>query len=175
MDYYTIYAHIFPDGCVYIGKTKEKNLNIRWGYSGEKYDNQPLVRDAILLWGWNSIQHIVLEQGDMTREEVLKKECDYTLDYVSKGYHMLNKYNVYNPCRYRVKEIKHTYEYIDVISGKVYDTLRAAATDIGVSHETIRSSIIEQRSICRGKHRFEKRLKEVKTCTCIEKGEEEHE
>lgn len=170
MDQYcTIYAHIFPDKSIYIGKTKEKNLNIRWGYNGGGYDNQELMRDAILFWGWNFVEHIILEQGEMSKEEALKKECDYTLEYVKKGYKVLNKYNTNNPCRYRVKKTEQIYEYIDIKSGKTYNSLREAAIDIGVSHETIRLSIIENRDICKGKHHFEKRLKEIKTCIEEEK------
>ena len=173
MELRTIYAHIFPDKSIYIGSTGKKNLNLRWGYNGSGYDKQEEVRERISFWGWGLVEHVILEQGEMTKEESLKKECDYTLQYVKEGYTVLNKYNTKDPCRYRVKEVKRVYEYVDVVSGKVYDTLREAAEDIGVSHETVRLSIIEQRGICRGKHRFEKRIKKININ--IEMEEEENE
>lgn len=153
----TIYAHIFPDNSMYIGQTSTKNLNIRWGYNGGGYDNQETMRKAIEFWGWGLIEHKILEQGEMTKEEVLKKECDFTLEYVNKGYKLLNKCNTENPCRYRVKHKENTYKYVDVTTGKEYKSLRAVGIDLGVSHEAVRISIKEDRPLRNG-HKIEMKI-----------------
>ena len=156
----TIYAHIFPDNSIYIGQTSTKNLNIRWGYNGGGYDNQETVRNAIAFWGWNMIEHKILEQSEMTKEECNKKECDFTLQFVRNGYKLLNKYNTENPCRYRVKYKENTYRYIDIATGKEYKSLREVGKDLGVSHEAVRLSIKEDRPLRNG-HKIEMKIKNI--------------
>lgn len=156
----TIYAHVFPDNSMYIGQTSQVKLYKRWGY-GSSYDYNPAMKQAIAFWGWCNVRHEILMQEEMTKEECNKKECDITMDYVSKGYKVLNKYNAANPCRYRTKEVTQEYKYIDVSTGKTYDSLRAAAADIGCSHELVRLSAKDGR-IIKKTHKIEKRVKEIK-------------
>ena len=167
--YYCIYSHIFPDGSVYVGVTKQEKKYKRWDY-GNGYTHQPEVAKQIAFWGWGCVKHEILEEGDMTKEEAYKKECDYTLKYVKEGRKVLNKYNTNNPCRYRAKEHEQEYEYVEITSGKVYDSLREAAKDIGISHETVRLSIKEGRPTKKG-YQFEKRIKKI---IIVLEGEEEN-
>lgn len=156
----TIYAHVFPDNSMYIGQTSQDKMYKRWGYGGN-YDYNPAMKQAIAFWGWCNVDHIILEQTMMTKEECNARECELTMFYVDKGVKVLNKYNAANPCRYRTKEITQEYEYIDVSTGMTYNSLRAAARDIGCSHELVRLSVKDGRFI-KGTHKVERRVKEVK-------------
>lgn len=132
----TIYAHMFPDKSVYVGSTSQEKLYKRWQY-GVGYDKQPKVYEKICMYGWKNIEHIILECGNMSSEEVLKKECDYTMDYFNKGYEVLNKYNTENPCRYRGKE-KYIY-YTE--NGEEFETGTAMADYFGVTKQSVYISI----------------------------------
>lgn len=59
---YTIYCHVFPNTKRYIGITKT-DLNKRWG-NGENYKTCPLVYCAICKYGWDNIQHEILDKVD---------------------------------------------------------------------------------------------------------------
>ena len=58
---YVVYAHLFPDGDVYIGLTKQKP-EIRWGSNGFGYKKQPIF-DKICAFGWDNIKHVILKDG----------------------------------------------------------------------------------------------------------------
>lgn len=148
-----IYAHIFPDNSVYVGQTSQEKLYRRFNY-GMGYDKQPEVFELIMHYGWYNIEHVILFEGPMTKEEANKLECDYTLDYFNRGFRVLNKYNVNNPCRYRKKD---AYVYVDELTGKEYGSLREAAEDIGYSHERIRQSV-KTGAVLRGGHKFIKKI-----------------
>ena len=156
----TIYAHVFPDNSIYIGQTGQEKLYMRWGY-GSNYDYNTNMKQAIAYWGWCNVKHEILEQSVMTKEECNKKECDYTMEYVKKGYKVLNTYNAVDPCRYRTKEVKQQYVYVDLSTNKAYESLRKAAKDLDCSYELVRLSVKDGRTI-KGTHKFEKRVKEIK-------------
>lgn len=85
---YTIYQHIFPDGKQYIGVTR-RDPQIRWGPGGYHYKNNPPMWKAIQEFGWDNIQHIILE-SNVSEEEVSRKERQYIEQYDTtnpeKGY-----------------------------------------------------------------------------------------
>lgn len=85
---YTIYQHIFPNNKQYIGITK-REPETRWGPGGYHYKNNPPMWEAIQEFGWDNIQHIILE-SDVPEEEVSRKERQYIDQYDSanpeKGY-----------------------------------------------------------------------------------------
>lgn len=105
---YSVYIHEFPDGKYYVGLTKQ-SLEARW-QNGDGYKSQP-VYDAILNFGWNSINHYSID--DLTREEAqeLEKELIKKYNSVDNGYNISEgggcggspwieyKYNgkIYNP------------------------------------------------------------------------------
>lgn len=70
---YTVYCHITPDGKRYIGFTGLA-LHKRFG-GGQLYGTQKFT-DAIKKYGWENIEHIVLESG-LTKEEASEKEIYY--------------------------------------------------------------------------------------------------
>ena len=88
MTTYTIYQHIFPNNKQYIGITK-REPETRWGPGGYHYKNNPPMWEAIQEFGWDNIQHIILE-SDVPEEEVSRKERQYIDQYDSanpeKGY-----------------------------------------------------------------------------------------
>lgn len=87
---YTIYCHLFPNGKRYVGITKT-TLNRRWG-NGNKYKTCRLVDRAIQKYGWDNIEHIVLDTAESV-EEAESKEREYISkfrsDEVEYGYNLL--------------------------------------------------------------------------------------
>lgn len=79
---YTIYMHIVPDGGVYIGATTQK-LSERW-HGGAGYKRQPRFFSAIEKYGWDAIEHRILETG-LTEEEAEQKEREYIKKYDATG------------------------------------------------------------------------------------------
>lgn len=75
---YTIYCHIFPNGKRYIGITKTR-LESRWD-NGNSYKTCPLVDRAIKKYGWENVDHEVLDTAE-TKEEAELKERDYIKKY----------------------------------------------------------------------------------------------
>ena len=55
---YSVYVHVFPNGKLYIGVTRQEPKK-RWR-SGGGYRNQKAMYEAILKYGWDNIKHIVL-------------------------------------------------------------------------------------------------------------------
>lgn len=90
MDNYTVYMHRFPNGKVYIGITSKKP-ELRW-LSGKGYQTQNVYK-AILKYGWENIEHIILLSG-LSKEEAERKEVELISMYDStnpeKGYNIEN-------------------------------------------------------------------------------------
>lgn len=85
---YAVYCHTTPDGKKYIGMTNlplKKRFSNGRGYAGK------LFQEAIKEYGWNNIQHEVLDYG-LTKEQASECEIKY-----------INLYNTTNPeCGYNV-------------------------------------------------------------------------
>ena len=73
MGEYKVYAHITPNGKIYIGITKSNKPKNRWGADGTGYKGQKLFWRAIQKYGWNNIQHIIL-LDNLSKE--LACECE---------------------------------------------------------------------------------------------------
>ncbi len=78
---YTVYMHITPNNKKYIGITKNK-VKERWK-NGRGYERQ-LFYNAILKYGWDNIQHIILYQN-LTREEAEQKEIELIKRYNTRN------------------------------------------------------------------------------------------
>lgn len=85
---YFVYMHLFPNNKVYIGITKFKP-EYRWN-NGEGYKRQPYIYKAIQKYGWNNIEHIILENNLDERSAKLKEK-----QYI-KLYNSNNKKHGYN-------------------------------------------------------------------------------
>lgn len=69
MNNYVVYAHVFPDGKKYVGKTSMKLRN-RW-QGGLGYTSQHYVFMAILRCGWSNVKHYILMDGLSAEEAAL--------------------------------------------------------------------------------------------------------
>lgn len=87
---YWIYCHVFPNGKRYVGLTRT-SLGKRWG-NGNKYIGCVLIDRAIKKYGWENVEHIILDSVN-TKEEAEEKEKYYIRKYDSDnpehGYNML--------------------------------------------------------------------------------------
>lgn len=88
---YKVYMHRFPNGKVYIGITCQKP-EYRWN-KGKHYRKQPLIFNAIMKYGWDNIEHIILFDG-LSKEDAETKEVELISLYDStnreKGYNIEN-------------------------------------------------------------------------------------
>ena len=73
---YSIYLHTTPDGKKYVGSTSQE-LNKRFS-RGHLYKNNTRFYDAIKLFGWDNIEHQVLETVE-DKKIAIKREEYYTL------------------------------------------------------------------------------------------------
>ena len=86
---YCIYMHKNKiNDKVYIGMTSRKPEQ-RW-LNGNGYKRQPKFFNAILKYGWDNFEHIILEDNIPTEKIALEKETFYIKKYNS----VLNGYNV---------------------------------------------------------------------------------
>jgi len=96
---YKVYCHIFPNGKVYIGITRN-SLEKRWG-NGKNYSTCILVNRAIDKYGWGSVTHKLLDDA-CTKEEAEAKEKYWIDQYNSTdpkhGYNLLPGGDVSNNC-----------------------------------------------------------------------------
>lgn len=76
----------------YVGITS-RNVIERWGYEGYDYRNQ-VFGNAIRKYGWNNIQHTIIESC-MTHDEACKKEIEL-IDKLQSTTKMGHGYNVTN-------------------------------------------------------------------------------
>lgn len=88
---YTIYIHKFPDGKVYIGCTSLEP-KIRFGRNGTGYRTQERMWTAIQQYGWDNIEHLILDQTT-DRDCASDLEQRYIAEYDSK-----NPNKGYNTC-----------------------------------------------------------------------------
>lgn len=84
---YTLYVHIFPNGKLYFGITKQ-DVKDRWG-NGYGYKKQPKIYSAIQQYGWDNIEHRIIRIG-LTAEEAQYKEKYYIEKYntINDGYNV---------------------------------------------------------------------------------------
>ena len=79
------------NGKVYIGQTIQDNPNKRWK-NGHNYKTCTFFARAIKKYGWNNFQHIILQQGDFSQEELNQKQQCYISFYDAcnpqKGYNI---------------------------------------------------------------------------------------
>ena len=79
---YCVYVHVNKiNGKRYIGITRT-SLEKRWGKNGSGYrkNRQPKFYNAILKYGWENFEHVVLYSG-LTKEEACSKEIELIAQY----------------------------------------------------------------------------------------------
>ena len=75
---YTVYKHTTPSGKVYIGITKQKPEQ-RWD-NGNGYKKNEHFYRAILKYGWENIEHEIVENG-LTKQQACDLEIDLIAEY----------------------------------------------------------------------------------------------
>lgn len=85
---YTVYKHTTPSGKVYIGITKQ-NPEKRWQNGNGYKENEHFYR-AILKYGWDNIEHEIVENG-LTKQQA----CDLEIELIAK-YDATDPRNGYN-------------------------------------------------------------------------------
>lgn len=87
---YYVYCHTFPNGKRYVGITRT-SLEKRWG-KGANYGTCPLMNRAIQKYGWDNIQHDVIDTAE-SKEVAEVKERHYIglfrSDQPEYGYNIL--------------------------------------------------------------------------------------
>ena len=83
---YCVYKHVNKsNGKMYIGVTS--NLYRRWQNKGARYSSSPVFYNAILKYGWDGFDHVVIKRG-LTKEEAFAMETSLIKE------HRGNLYNV---------------------------------------------------------------------------------
>lgn len=166
MNDYCVYIHIFPNGKVYIGQTRQKP-ETRWS-KGKGYRGQ-FVGRAIHKYGWDNIIHKIVK-SHLTKDQANELEIE-----LIKKYDSTNKRSGYNiafgGCA-NAKGLKHTDKHNRKISdshkkkvccftreGKkvgTFESIMQAAEFVGCSYKTISSCCNgNKRSACGYIWRFE--------------------
>lgn len=86
-DNFCVYIHTDPIGKVYIGRAVGDNVKTvnrqRW-QGGSGYQGQKFYDECIAVYGWDNIQHEIVEWG-LTYEEVLEREQYWIERYNSRN------------------------------------------------------------------------------------------
>lgn len=167
---YTVYAHINKEnGKVYVGMTGIKPED-RWK-NGRGYTKNTHFKNAIEKYGWNSFEHIILEEG-LTREEACRRE-QYYIEYYNSmdtnyGYNMTSGGDYFTFGEDAIKKMKesrigkgnHFYGKHHTEETKAY--LSRIRTGTKRSPESVRKTAEGNRG---HKHteEFKQHLREVKT------------
>lgn len=96
---YTVYCHLFPNGKRYIGITRNSTRK-RFG-NGGNYSTCTLVNRAIKKYGWENVEHIVLDVAeDKKAAEDLERRyiAHYRTNDPEHGYNILPGGDVSNNC-----------------------------------------------------------------------------
>ena len=91
---YCVYVHIVPNNKRYYGMTK--NTKQRWQRNGYDYRNNTEFYEAIQLYGWDNIEHLVVVDN-LTKEEAKELEEQLIRDY--KTYDSNYGYNKLIGCK----------------------------------------------------------------------------
>lgn len=150
---YKIYKLTMPNGKVYIGQTK-LSLKGRWQRGGG-YKYQPELYNDILAFGWDNVEHELLEEVEDTETAHLRERY-YIMEYKSYlpefGY---NKHkNLFTVCedgaeysrlKYReYQEGKSKRQFIGVRcveTGEVFDSINEAAAAVNRSYDSLYKSL----------------------------------
>lgn len=85
----SVYMHKnIINGKIYIGQTN--NIEKRWEYNGVHYHYSSYFYNALIKYGWDNFEHIILK-SNLTEEE-----ANYWEDYYIKYYDALNRNKGYN-------------------------------------------------------------------------------
>ena len=128
---YTVYEHVFPNKKRYIGITSQ-NPERRW-QRGYGYKTQYFINLAIEKYGWDNIQHNILETN-LTEKEAKAKERYY-----------ISKYKT-NDLKYGYNRTVGGDAHINkpvIYKNKIYDSLSSFCESENLSPRTVGSWLTE--------------------------------
>lgn len=152
---YKIYKHTLPDGRAYVGMTGAKKVYDRWKY-GAGYSNQKRFYNEILKFGWNNIQHEILEEVN-DREEAKEREQYYIELFETyipeKGFNIGSK---------NIIADKNKDKYVVEIeeNGMLFETQIAAAEWLGITKQAVSLAIKKHSKV---KKKYHLRLRKVES------------
>ena len=80
---YCVYVHTNKiNGKRYVGQTK-KNPLVRWGKNGKNYKGCRKFYNAILKYGWDNFEHVILNSG-LSKQEADTLEKKYIKEYKTR-------------------------------------------------------------------------------------------
>lgn len=81
---YSVYQHVFPNGMIYTGLTHLVPPEKRFGKDGYRYKGNKKLYSQIELYGWNNIEHIIVESS-LSQHEAQKLEQELIASNKEKG------------------------------------------------------------------------------------------
>lgn len=177
MDNYKVYIHITPDKKVYVGMTQQ-DIKKRWKSNGAGYISNTCFYNAIKQYGWNNIEHKVLFEN-LSKEEAIKKEKELIKKYnstnIEYGYNIVDSFttlgfhhkeeskkkmsiaktgkSLINDGSFKKGRTPYNIRKVICIeTGKIWDSLKQAQIDMGVSNSYLSSVCKGKRKTCKGYH-----------------------
>lgn len=148
MKKYCVYLHKNKNnGKCYVGITSRKPQE-RW-QCGNGYRRQPKFFNAILKYGWDNFEHIILEDNILNEEEALEKETYYIQKYnsIKNGYNILEQGQKSSPYCFQGVKI------YCIENQTFYESMSEAARQLGFSSSgDIEKVIRGERNGCHNFH-----------------------
>lgn len=150
---YKIYKHTLPDGRAYVGMTGAKKIYKRWQYGSGYVANKPFYNE-ILKFGWNNIQHEILEEVE-DREEAKEREQYYIElfeTYVpGKGFNIGGKNKAIHKQKFVVEIVE---------TGQLFENQSAVAAWLGITRQAASYAIKNNSKV---KKKYHLRLRKVES------------
>lgn len=143
---YTVYVHVNKmNNKKYVGITKKKNPKYRWEKDGKGYRHQAFYL-AILKYGWDNFDHIILETG-LSFDEACIKEIEYIKKYDSyrNGYN--NSYGG-DSSEYKIFSNDNCRKIICLNNGEIFERVGIAAERFNTTSKNLTTSINKHKAIC---------------------------
>ena len=142
---YCVYAHIAPDGKIYIGITGREPEK-RWGKQGEGYISQPFYYAMQEYGGFDAFSHLILVEN-CTEEEALSFEKAFI-----KEYNATNPDYGFNALEEGVPISPQHPPIICLETGEQFSTIRQASKRLNANERAMYSALNmkKSRGECRG-------------------------
>lgn len=134
---YCVYMHIAPDDKKYIGITC-RDVFSRWGKDGNNYIKQYKFYQAILKYGWDNFEHIIVKEK-ITSEEAseLEKELIKKYNTIKNGFNILaGGLDGFSTIKQKYADIVYVYDINGNYFGK-YENIGKAVYKINLNREKI--------------------------------------
>ena len=126
-NHYSVYAHVFPNGKLYIGATRQKPI-YRWR-RGCGYRNTKNMNKAIKEFGWDSIKHVVLMEN-IDKETAMEIEKE-----LIKKYDTQNPEHGYNTKNGGQSFGEHSEEFLESLKNRMIGNTYSAGRKMSEEHK----------------------------------------